>query len=125
MSQDSVYKWRYSVNRRRRKMKLVPKGVNVICSLIFQLNIKYYENILVKDLDLNFNMKCNVRNKKSESAYKRKSKFLQKSTVTPNKNIEEKTVHHFDGLCLFYLRTRMCPLHSLSPRMLSPGYFHP
>lgn len=62
-------------------MKLVPKGVNVICSLIFQLNIKYYENILVKDLDLNFNMKCNVRNKKSESAYKRKSKFLQKSTL--------------------------------------------
>lgn len=71
---------------------------------------------------LQHEMQC--KKQKVGISIKEKIKIFAKKH-TPNKNIEEKTVHHFDGLCLFYLRTRMCPLHSLSPRMLSPGYFHP
>lgn len=31
LSQNSVDKWRYSVNRRQRKMKFVPQRVQEIC----------------------------------------------------------------------------------------------
>lgn len=64
LSQHCVAKWRYLVNRRNRKIKLVPQRIKVICNILkFWYQMLYEIKLLKwKHTHFKFDMRCNVKN---------------------------------------------------------------